>query len=271
MANILEQLSEHARERVMEAKRQRPLEGIREQAEAMRAEEKGEVFLLEKALRAPGLSFICECKRASPSKGMISEDFPYLEIAREYEEGGAAAISCLTEPKWFLGKDEYLKDIVREVSIPVLRKDFTVEAYQIYEAKLLGASAVLLIVSILRLEELKEYIKVADELGLSAFVETHDEEEVEIAISAGARILGVNNRNLKDFTVDVGNTLRLRQQVPKDILFVAESGIQTEEDIARLAEAGVDAVLMGESLMRAENRVEKLRSLRAAGETRRQV
>lgn len=255
---ILEQLAEHARERAAQAKRNISLEKIKALSYAL---PKGD-FAFEKVLKKQELSFICECKKASPSKGMIAENFPYLEIAREYEEAGADCISVLTEPKWFLGKDDYLKEIAGNVSVPCLRKDFTVDEYMIYEAKLLGASAVLLICSILSEKELEEYINICDSLGLSALVEVHDGQEVEAAIAAGARIIGVNNRNLKDFTVDTNNSKKLRRLVPEEILFVAESGIRTRKDIETLQETGVDAVLIGETLMKVQDKGAKLRELR---------
>ena len=201
-------------------------------------------------------------EKASPSKGLIAPDFPYLEIAKAYETAGADAISVLTEPKWFLGSDQYLREIAAEVSVPCLRKDFTVDPYMIYEAKVLGASAVLLICSILSEEQLKEYREIADTLGLSALVEAHDEEEIRMALHSGARIIGVNNRNLKDFSVDTENSRRLREMVPSDVLFVSESGVRTPEDVAKLREIGVDAVLIGETLMRAEDKKAKLAELR---------
>ena len=213
-------------------------------------------------MRKPDIAFICECKKASPSKGMIAPDFPYRKIAKEYEMAEADCISVLTEPKWFLGKNEYLKEIAETVHIPCLRKDFTVDEYMIYEAKLLGASAVLLIVSILSEQQLKEYIAICDELGLSALVETHNETEIQSALSVGARIIGVNNRNLKDFSVDTENSRRLRNNIPKDILFVSESGIQTADDVQALRNIGVDAVLIGETLMKAKNKRQKLNELR---------
>jgi len=257
---ILDQLAEHARERVAIAKSSRPLEDVKSEALSL---PKGD-FAFEKALKKPGLSFICECKKASPSKGIIAEDFPYLEIAKEYETAGADCISVLTEPKWFLGSDAYLKEITSTVSTPCIRKDFTVDEYMIYEAKLLGASAVLLICSILSEEQIKEYIGICDELGLSALVETHDEEEVAMAVRAGARIIGVNNRNLKDFSVDTGNSVRLKQLVGDDVIFVSESGVKNADDVAALKKAGVDAVLVGEALMRAEDKKAMLESFRSA-------
>lgn len=255
---ILDQLADYARERVAAAKSVRPLEQVKAEALSL---PKGD-FAFEKALRKEGVSFICECKKASPSKGLIAPDFPYLEIAKEYEAAGADCISVLTEPKWFLGSDEYLKEIASAVSIPCLRKDFTVVEYMIYEAKILGASAVLLICSILSEEQISEYIGICDELGLSALVETHDEEEVAVAVRAGARIVGVNNRNLKDFSVDTGNSARLKSLVGDDIIFVSESGVKDGNDVAELRKIGVDAVLVGEALMRASDKKAKLKELR---------
>lgn len=273
MSTILDQLADYARYRVEQAKERKPLEEIRE--EALAASRKGvlssgasapdfpEPFRFEKALAADGdIHFICECKKASPSKGLIAPDFPYLEIARQYEEAGASAISVLTEPKWFLGSTEYLREIAEEVTVPCLRKDFTVDPYMIYEAKLLGASAILLICAILDTGTLEEYLKVADSLGLSAIVEAHDEAEVASAVSAGARIIGVNNRNLKDFTVDIHNSIRLRSCAPAGTIFVAESGIRTPEDVEILRQNGVNAVLVGEQLMRAGSPKEELNRLR---------
>lgn len=255
---ILDKLAEHAFERVKTAKKSVSLDEIKSCAFAL---PKGD-FEFEKTLRKPDISFICECKKASPSKGIIAEDFPYLEIAKEYEKAGADCISVLTEPKWFLGSDNYLKEIAAAVSVPCLRKDFTVSDYQIYEAKLLGAKAVLLICSILSAEQIREYIGICDRLGISALVEAHDGSEVKLAVNSGARIIGVNNRNLKDFSVDTDNSRRMRELVPKNIIFVSESGVQTAEDVQKLREIGADAVLIGETLMRAENKKAKLSELR---------
>ncbi len=255
---ILEQLSTYAKERCETAKQQVSLSEIRKMALAM---PKGN-FSFEKALQKSELSFICECKKASPSKGLIVPEFPYRQIAKDYEMAGADCISVLTEPKWFLGKNEYLKEITETVTIPCLRKDFTVDEYMIYEAKLLGASAVLLIVSILSPQQLCDYIAVCDELGLSALVETHDENEVQTALNVGARIIGVNNRNLKDFSVDTQNSQRLRNRIPKDILFVSESGVRTAEDVKVLRDMGADAVLIGETLMKAHDKRQKLEKLK---------
>ena len=256
--NILNQLADHARERVAQARQTIPLGAVMEQADALPSPD----FSFEKALRKDGLSFICECKRASPSKGLIAPDFPYLTIARDYEAAGADCISVLTEPKWFLGSDIYLREIAEAVSIPCLRKDFVVDEYMIYQAKVLGAAAVLLICSILSLEQLKAFIGLCDRLGLSALVEAHDEAEVQKAITAGARILGVNNRNLKDFSVDTGNSRRLRALIPRNILFVSESGVRNAGDIVVLREMGADAVLIGEALMRAPDRKAALMQMR---------
>lgn len=256
--NILEQLAAYARTRVEQAKAVRPLADVK--AVAL-AQPKGD-FAFEKALAQPGVRFICECKRASPSKGLIAPVFPYLDIAKEYAAAGADAISVLTEPKWFLGSDEYLQQIAAAVPVPCLRKDFTVDEYMIYEAKLLGASAVLLICSLLDTETLHQYLGICDALGLSALVEAHDEQEIASAAAAGARVIGVNNRNLKNFTVDVTNSLALRQKAPPGVLFVAESGITSPSDVSALRAAGVDAVLVGEALMRAPDKAAALAALR---------
>jgi indole-3-glycerol phosphate synthase len=255
---ILDQLTDYARERTEQAKKLISLEEIKRQAMLL---PKG-IFAFENELKKPGISFICECKKASPSKGLIAPDFPYLQIAKEYEAAGTDCISVLTEPKWFLGDNEYLKAIANIVSIPCLRKDFVVDEYMIYEAKVLGASAALLICSILSEEKIKEYISVCDELGLSALVEAHDESEVQMALNAGARIIGINNRNLKDFSVDTDNSRRLRKLIPRDVLFVSESGVSSADDVAKLREIGVDAVLIGETLMRSTDKKAKLDELR---------
>ena len=255
---ILDKLAEHAKERVAEAKKDISLSEICRLAMSM---PKGG-FEFENALRSDDISFICECKKASPSKGLIAGDFPYLQIAKDYEAAGADCISVLTEPKWFLGRNDYLREIAANVSIPCLRQDFTVDEYMIYEAKTLGASAVLLIVSILSETQLREYIKICDELGLSALVEIHDEKEALTAVNAGARLIGVNNRNLKDFSVDTENSRRLRNLIPRDIIFVSESGVKTADDVQALRKIGADAVLVGETLMKAENKCDKLKELR---------
>lgn len=257
MAEILNTIADYTKERYKKIIAEKPLEDVKEQALAM---PKGN-FEFEKALRKKPIAFICEVKKASPSKGIIAEHFPYLEIAQEYERAGASCISCLTEPKWFMGSDKYLKEIAETVSIPVLRKDFTVNEYQIYEAKLLGASAVLLICALLDTQTIKDYIAIADSLGMSCLVEAHDETEVKSAISAGARIIGVNNRNLKDFTVDVNNSTRYRNMIPENIIFVSESGITSHDDIQVLLDNKTDAVLIGETFMRSQNKAQMLKEL----------
>lgn len=256
--NILKEIAAYAVKRVQQAESKIPLDAVKEQALAL----PGKEFVFEHALRKPELSFICECKKASPSKGIIAEYFPYLKIAQEYEQAGADCISVLTEPKYFLGDDSYLQEIAQAVSVPCLRKDFVVAPYMLYEARVLGAAAILLICSLLTEKELAEYLAICDSLGMSALVEVHNAAEVSMAIHAGARIIGVNNRNLSDFSVDMANSSRLRELVPPEILFVAESGIKTAADVQILREIGADAVLIGELLMRAENRSAMLAELR---------
>ena len=225
---------------------------------------------LETELANPGdadkkhFAIISEVKKASPSKGTIAEEFPYLAIAKEYEAAGADAISCLTEPDYFKGSDQYLMEIAKEVAIPVLRKDFTVDPYMIYQARKFGASAVLLIAAILTDEELKEYFRIAESMGLSCLFEAHDAEEVERCLAAGVRILGVNNRNLKDFTVDINNSVRLREMVPADIIFVSESGISKSSDVKTLKSNGTNAVLIGEMLMRSNEKSKLIAELKEA-------
>ena len=283
--NILNTIVERTKERIGEEKRKIPLSEMRERAEtlareaektakaerAAKAEKAPEgdvpeenMPAFERALRMEGLSFICEVKKASPSKGLIAKEFSYLEIAEDYEKAGAAAISCLTEPYWFRGSDRYLEEIAGRVSIPVLRKDFTCDEYMVYQAKALGASAILLICSVLDDQELKAWNQLAGELGMSALVEAHSAEEIERAKKAGARIVGVNNRDLKDFTVDIGHSIELRRLVGPDTVFVSESGIRGPEDMRALYENGTDAVLIGEMLMRATDRQEALLSLKKA-------
>ncbi|MBQ1239116.1 MAG: indole-3-glycerol phosphate synthase TrpC [Ruminococcus sp.] len=255
---ILDRLAAYAQERVTAAKQNISIEELKERAVSL---PRGD-FAFEKALKKDDIAFIYECKKASPSKGVIAGDFPYLQIAKAYESAGADCISVLTEPKWFLGSDRYLQEIAAAVHIPCLRKDFTVDAYMLYEAKCLGAAAVLLICSILSEEQIKAYIQICDTLGLSALVEAHDEAEVKTALRCGARIIGVNNRNLKDFSVDTDNSRRLRRLIPKDVVFVSESGVKTPEDVQLLREVGADAVLIGETLMRAADKKQILNELR---------
>ena len=277
MSTILDTIAEYTQHRIEEEKKNISAQAMRRQAEEIYRQKSvagtkvsagndmqnendvndvmygkkaiAEQFPFERELARPEITFICECKKASPSKGLIAPDFPYLDIAREYESAGAGAISVLTEPKWFLGSNDYLREIAANVSIPCLRKDFTVDEYMIYQAKTLGAAAVLLICAITETARLKEYIAIADSLGLSALVEAHDEHEIEAALDAGARIIGVNNRNLKDFTVDIHNSERLRKLVPDNVMFIAESGIKTAADIDVLRAANVNGVLIGETLM----------------------
>lgn len=254
--NILEEIAEKTRERIRKEKQQLPPEQVKVLAE--KAPQRPS-FL--EALRKPGMSYICEVKKASPSKGLIAPDFPYLEIAKEYERAGASAISCLTEPFYFMGSDTYLHEITQQVDIPVLRKDFTVDKYMIYQAKAFGASAVLLICAILKDQELLEYRQLAEALGMDALVEAHDEKEVARALKAGAKIVGVNNRDLKTFQVDMNNSIRLRNLAPDSVVFVSESGIKNAGDIAILERNRVGAVLIGETLMRSSDKKAALEAL----------
>jgi indole-3-glycerol phosphate synthase len=256
--NILQEISTRTKERIEAQKKLLPPEKIMEMCRSDITHD----FPFERALKSDDIAFICEIKKASPSKGIIAEDFQYLDIAKDYEEAGAAAISVLTEPYYFKGDDRYLREIANQVSIPLLRKDFTVDSYMIYEAKLLGASAVLLICAILNVDILKEYINIADSLGLSALVETHNEEEVDMALAAGARIIGVNNRNLKTFEIDMTLSERLKKMVPDDKLFISESGITSPEDIAKLRKIGANAVLIGETIMRSPDKKSEISRLR---------
>lgn len=261
MANILDTIAESTRKRVAAAAAD--ISGEKMKARALSMPKLG--FSFEKALKKDDIAFICECKKASPSKGIIAEKFPYLDIAKEYEAAGADCISVLTEPEYFLGNNDYLREIAAAVSIPCIRKDFVVDEYMIYEARTLGASAVLLICAILGEDKLKEYIGICDSLGLSALVEAHDADEVRMALNAGARVIGVNNRNLKDFSVSTDNAVNLRKLVPADVIFVAESGIKTAEDVDAMRKAGADALLIGETLMRAEDKKKKLAELKGHG------
>ena len=258
---ILEELAQYARYRVAADKKKIAPDIMKAMVLEMGSPIRGG-FAFEEALRREGLSFICECKKASPSKGVIEPDFRYLDIARDYERAGADCISVLTEPKWFFGSDRYLQEIADAVTVPCIRKDFTVDEYQIYQAKVLGASAVLLICSILSEKQLEDFLSVCQTLGLSALVEVHDASEAKMAVEAGARIVGVNNRNLKDFTVDTENSRKLRDLIPDNVLFVSESGVKDEGDIAKIRQMGADAVLIGEALMRAADKKEMLNRLR---------
>ena len=258
--DILQKIAARAVERVAAKKQRVSPEQMREAALSLPVGD----FPFEAALRGDDIRFICEIKKASPSKGVIAEDFPYLAIARQYEEAGAAAISVLTEPYFFMGSETYLQEIAEAVSLPLLRKDFTVDEYMIYEAKTLGASAVLLICALLSPPTLAAFIAVAHRLGLSALVEAHNEEEIRMALDAGARVIGVNNRDLKNFAVDMTVSERLRSLVPEETLFVAESGIRGPEDVARLREMGASAALVGETMMRAGDKTAEMRRLLGA-------
>jgi len=267
--NILQEIAQRTKERIEAQKKIHSFEKIREAARSLNFVESALCglnnpfdFPFENALRGGDISFICEVKKASPSKGIIAENFPYVEIAKDYEAAGAAAISVLTEPFWFKGSDDFLREIANEVKIPLLRKDFTVDSYMVYEAKILGASAVLLICSILDKDTLTEYLEIAHSIGLSVLVETHDEEEVEMALAVGARIIGVNNRNLKTFEVDITLSERLKKLVPPDVIFVSESGLSTAADIEKLREIGADAALVGESIMRSDDKKAAINMLR---------
>ena len=261
--SILNEIAARTKERIAEEKFKVPLRELISQQNSDLAKHAEEKISFLEALKKPGMSYICEVKKASPSKGLIAPDFPYLDIAKEYEQAGASAISCLTEPFYFQGADRYLQEISQAVNIPVLRKDFTVDEYMLYQAKAFGASAVLLICAILDNSQLKAFGELAQELGLDALVEAHDQWEVDRALKLGAKIVGVNNRNLHDFTVDMGNSIRLRNMAPADTVFVSESGIKTAEDIRILYENQVDAVLIGETLMRSPDKKAALGVLNA--------
>lgn len=259
MIVMLDEIVEKTKLRIDEEKKIKSLDDLK--AEVLSKEIEMD-FPFKKALSAPDISIIAEVKRASPSKGLIAEDFNHVKIAKEYEEAGASAISVLTEPYFFLGSDDYLSDIAQNVSIPILRKDFVVDEYMIWQAKALGASAILLIVSILDTVQLKKYLDLAHDLGLSAIVETHDASEISTAMIVGAEIIGVNNRNLNDFTVDIENSINLRRCVSGDVVFISESGIKTKEDVTRLKENNVDAVLIGETLMKSDDKKSMISELK---------
>ena len=263
MKNILEEIAARTRERIAKEKTCISVSELENRIQEVNKNARQKITFLQ-ALKKDGMSYICEVKKASPPKGLIAPDFPYLAIAKEYEQAGASAISCLTEPFYFQGADQYLKEIAATVQIPVLRKDFTVDEYMIYQAKSLGASAVLLICAILDDGELRAYRQLAKELGLDALVEAHDEYEVDRALNLGAEIVGVNNRDLRTFQVDMNNSIRLRKMAPDNVVFVSESGIRTPEDIRLLYENKVDAVLIGETLMRSPDKKAALESLNSS-------
>lgn len=258
---ILDQLAAHANVRVKDDMLKHSLHELKELCQEAGRANGGRFF---ETMKQPGMSFICEVKKASPSKGIIAPNFPYLEIAQDYEAAGADAVSCLTEPMWFLGSDQIFKEIRQTISLPMIRKDFTVSEYQIYQARLMGADCVLLICALLDTATIARYLALCDELGLSALVEAHDGEEIRSAVSAGAKMIGVNNRNLKDFSVDFTNAARLRDLIPPEAVYVAESGVERPADVAALRSIGADAVLMGEVLMRAKDKGAMLATLREA-------
>lgn len=259
MATILDTLAECTLKRVANCKEIISAEDMKSKALELPKSN----FDFGKALNKPNdIAFICEVKKASPSKSLIVEDFPYIDIAKDYQNAGADCISVLTEPDYFKGNIQYLKEINQVVDIPTIRKDFTIDEYMIYEAHVVGAKAVLLICSLLDTETIKKYISICDTLGLTALVEAHNGDEVQSALKAGARVIGVNNRNLKTFEVDINNSINLRKQIPQDIIFVAESGIKTSEDITQLRESNVNAVLIGETFMRSPNKKECLNQLK---------
>ncbi len=258
--NILDTIAEYSMLRAKTDRKAIPLERLKENI----AMQNGKNHDFMNALEKPGLSFICEIKKASPSKGIISENFPYLDIAKEYEEAGADCVSCLTEPKWFRGSDSIFRQVRDKIKTPMIRKDFIVDEYQIYQAKCMGADAILLICAILDDERLKGFFELACELGLDVLVEVHDETEIKRALNIGARIIGVNNRNLKDFSVDFSNAVKLRRMIPTDCIYVAESGVKTIEDIKKVKEIGADAVLIGEAFMRSDDKKTLLKKMREA-------
>ncbi len=251
MIKMLDEIVEKTKERLEESKKVKPLDELKEEVKKL---EITQDFPFKKALSGDEIAIIAEVKRASPSKGMIAEDFDYVFIAKDYEDAGASAISVLTEPYFFKGSNDYLKEISENVSIPILRKDFIIDEYMVWEAKAIGASAILLIVSILSIVELKKFLDLAHDLGLSAIVETHDGDEIRTALNVGAEIIGVNNRDLTDFSVNIENSINLRRCVSGDVIFISESGIKTPEDVRRLKENDVDAVLIGETLMKSDDK-----------------
>lgn len=258
MSDILTNICEYAQYRVEEEGRRVPLAEVKRQALALK---RGD-YPFEHALGAEGLSLVCEVKKASPSKGVIDPVFDYLQIARDYERGGADCISCLTEPKWFSGSEEIFSRIRAAVTVPMLQKDFFVSEYQIYRAKTLGADAVLLIMSALTVDRAREFFGIADGLGLTALFECRDGGQISDALGIGARVVGVNNRNLRDFSIDAGRAARLRKEAG-GALFVSESGILSVADAKAQREAGADAVLLGEVLMRSKDRAALVGELKA--------
>ena len=259
-ATILETIAAYAKERAARDKEKVPEKEMRERALTL---PKG-TFRFSRALRKKEMSFICEVKKASPSKGLIDPVFDYKRIAKNYEVAGADCVSCLTEPKWFLGSDVIFGEVRRTIQLPIIRKDFTADDYQIYQAKCMGADAVLLICALMDEKKLTHYLTICDTLGLDALVETHDEEEIKMAVSAGAGVIGANNRNLKDFSVDFSNAVKLRHLIPEEVIYVAESGVSRISDVEALRQAGADAVQMGEVMMRAKGQKAMLKAMKSA-------
>lgn len=261
--NILDKICETTKERIEKEKQKIALGEVRKNAESIKNIEKEKYFNFEKAIcKKEKINFICEIKKASPSKGIIAEDFDYIEIAKDYQKSGADAISCLTEPHYFLGADEYLKAVKETVNIPVLRKDFIIDEYMIYQSKNIKADAILLIAAVLDKYKLKDYFDIANDFGLSSLFEVHNEEELEKVLNLNPRIIGVNNRDLKTFEVDINNSVRLRKLIPNNIIFVSESGIKCREDIKTLEENKTNAVLIGESLMTKKDKEKEIKKLR---------
>lgn len=261
--NILDKICETTKERIEKEKQKISLVEVRKNAESIKNIEKEKYFDFEKAIgKKEKINFICEIKKASPSKGIIAEDFNYIEIAKDYQKAGADAISCLTEPHYFLGADEYLKAVKEVVNIPVLRKDFIIDEYMIYKSKNIKADAILLIAAVLDKYKLKDYFDIANDLGLSSLFEIHNEEELEKILNLNPRIIGVNNRDLKTFEVDINNSVRLRKLIPNNIIFVSESGIKCREDIKTLEENKTSAVLIGESLMTKKDKEKEIKKLK---------
>ncbi|MDW7650799.1 MAG: indole-3-glycerol phosphate synthase TrpC [Bacillota bacterium] len=259
---MLLQIAAKKKQRVIAAKCRLPLEQLKESLTAA-----GSPGKFRAALTAPGISVIAEIKRASPSKGDFGLRVPITELAGQYEAGGASAISVLTEEDFFLGSQEDLTAVRQTVTLPVLRKDFVIDAYQLYETRALNADAVLLIAGFLPEKQLAGYLEICEELGLAALVETHNQEEIKLALRAGANILGINNRDLRTFRTDINRTVRLAGLIPDDVVLVSESGIHTAEDIKMLTLAGADAVLVGESLVKSADAAAKIREFsgRATG------
>ncbi len=258
--SILDKILDSTKQRVASKKAKLPLNELKNKLDSMDCARAESSF--EKALKTKDFALICEVKKASPSKGIIAHDFNHTQIALDYAQGGANAISCLTEPEFFLGSDEYLSEIRQSVSLPILRKDFIIDEYMIYEAKLIGADAILLITRILSKEQLKDFFTLASELGLDVLVETHTLDDVKKALFCGAKIIGINNRDLQSFEVDLNHSIRLRSELPDDVVCISESGIKSYDDIRLLRENGINGALIGEELMRSQDKQALIRALK---------